>query len=102
VSAAACIATLRCKAAASVVPSAAIIHEAMLTPAVPIAPAGPWAHAQENAVVEVARPIESHRRAFIRRIVVIPVRTHRLCAYIDVDLRLSRRRQSQPREQNSS
>jgi hypothetical protein len=45
----------------------------MATPAVAVAPACPGTHAQEDAAVEVTRPIKSIGRAGVRRIVVIAV-----------------------------
>ena len=47
--------------------------EAVITPAVAIAPARPWTHAQEDAVIEIARPIKSAGCAAIRCIVVVAV-----------------------------
>jgi len=53
------VAAIRNGSAAAAIVSAPIIDEAMSAPAVAIAPAGPGAHAQEDAVVEVARPVKS-------------------------------------------
>ena len=41
-------------AASAVVTSPTVIHKAMGSPAVAITPAGPWAHAQEDAIVEIS------------------------------------------------
>jgi hypothetical protein len=71
----------------------------MATPTVAVAPAGPWAHTQEDATVEVFRPIKSIGRAGVRSIVVIAVRTNGWNADVDDDLRLSRWRQGQARQQ---
>jgi hypothetical protein len=86
-------------AAAAAIAAATAVGEAMTAPAVAIAPASPWAHAQEDAVVEVPRPIEAHGRAGVGRIVVVAVPTDRLNANTDDDLRASRWRQGQAREQ---
>jgi hypothetical protein len=67
-------------AAVPVITSAPLTAEAMCAPSVAIAPTGPRAHAQKNAVVEVSRPIEAHGRAAVRRIVVIAVGAVRLDA----------------------
>jgi hypothetical protein len=87
-------------AAAPAIASAAAVTEAMAAPAVLIAPAGPWAHAQEDAVVKVPRPVKSIGRAVVRSIVVIAIGTDRLNAYIDNNLRLSRRRQGHAHNQS--
>jgi hypothetical protein len=50
----------------------------VVTPAVAIAPVGPWAHAQEDAVIEVARPIITVGRAGIGCIAVVAIGTDRL------------------------
>jgi hypothetical protein len=80
------------------VPSASTMAEAMFTPTVAIAPVRPWTHAQENAVVEIARSIVTTGRAGIRRIAVVPVRTDGL---IDADdnFRADLWRQGQDSEQ---
>ena len=57
------------------VASAAVAGEAMISPAVAITPVGPWAHAQKDAVIEVARPIITIGRAGIGRIAVIAIGT---------------------------
>src|SRR5580658_11109162 len=45
-------------------PTTAIV-EAMASPAVVIAPARPWAHPQEDAIVEITRAIITHRCACV-------------------------------------
>jgi hypothetical protein len=50
----------------SAVPSSAATAEAMSTPAVAIAPVRPRTHAEENAVIEIARPIKAHGGAAVR------------------------------------
>jgi hypothetical protein len=64
-------------AAATAVASATTISEAMAAPAVAIAPAGPGANAQEDAVVEVPRPVIAIGRAAIGRIFVIAILANR-------------------------
>jgi hypothetical protein len=72
----------------------------MTAPAVAIAPAGPWAHAQEDAAIEVPRTVKSIGCAGVRRIVVIAVRTYGWgAADVDDDLSLSHWRQGQTRQQ---
>jgi len=46
----------RITAAAAIV-SSTTVTETMPAPAVAISPAGPWAHAKKNAVVEISRPV---------------------------------------------
>ena len=53
-------------AMASDVPSATSTVEAILAPAVAIAPACPWTHAEEDPIMEVARPIVPNRGAAVR------------------------------------
>jgi hypothetical protein len=90
---AACIGATGCCAAAAVIASAAIIHKPMAAPAVTIAPACPWTHAQEDPVIEVPRPVETNRRAGIGRVVVIAIRAYRLHADVNAYLRLCHWRQ---------
>ena len=71
------------RSAAAVISTAAIAYKAVFAPAVAVAPSSPRPHAQEDAVVEVARPIKSHGRAGIRRVIVVAVRAHRLNSDID-------------------
>jgi hypothetical protein len=59
------------KAAAAVVAASALTMEAIFAPAVSIAPAGPGAHAEEDAVVKVPRPVKPIRCASIGRSFVI-------------------------------
>jgi hypothetical protein len=86
--------------AAAIAPAAAIL-EPMAAPAVPVTPAGPWAHSQKNTVIEVSWSVKSIRRAGIRRIVVIPVLANRLNAdaHANYNLCLSRWRQGHARDQ---
>jgi hypothetical protein len=86
-------------AAAATIASATTVTEAMAAPAVAIAPASPWAHAQEDSVVEVSRPVKTHWRAGVGLIVVIAVRANRWYADVDDDLRASRWRHGQARKQ---
>lgn len=92
-------------AAITVVAASACSDEAMMTPAMGVAPASPWAHAQENAVVEVSWAVEANRRAGVRRVVVVAVGTDGWNADVNDDLPLSDRRDrrhSQAREQRRS
>jgi hypothetical protein len=50
--------------------------EAMLTPAVAISPVRPWAHAQEDAAIEITRPIIATGCASVRRIAIVAVGTY--------------------------
>jgi hypothetical protein len=85
----------------AVISSTAGRDKAMTAPTVVIAPAGPWAHAQEDAVVEVARPVITNRGAGIRCIAVVTVRTDGWWAtYADGNLRIRSWRQSQGRKQS--
>ena len=60
------------------VASATRAAEAMAAPAVGVAPVGPWAYAEEDAVIEVARPIITIGRAGIGCIAVVAIGTDRL------------------------
>jgi hypothetical protein len=82
------------------VPASSSAIEAMFTPAVAVAPVRPGAHAQEDAVIEIARPIEAARRAAVRCIVVIAIGTDRLNAYADRNLCAGGWRQDQGDEQS--
>ncbi len=84
------IASIGRGAAAATIASAATVTEAMAAPAVAIAPAGPWAHAQEDAVVEVPRTVKANGRAGVRCIVVVAVRTDGLNADVNHNLRSDR------------
>jgi hypothetical protein len=50
---------------ASDIPASSTTAEAMLTPTVTIAPVRPWAYAQEDSVIEIARPIKAAGRAAV-------------------------------------
>jgi hypothetical protein len=79
----------------------------MTAPAVAVTPVGPWAHTQEDAVVEVPRPVKSIRRAGVWGIVVVAVgafrrrrrRRRRRTADADDDLRVRGWRQNHARQQ---
>jgi len=88
----ACIRAIGCEAASTVIPSSTLVDKAMSAPAVIIAPACPRPHSEEDAVVEVSRPVEAHRRAGVWRIVVIAIRAHRLDSDADRYLRVCGRR----------
>jgi hypothetical protein len=86
-------------AAATAIASTTAVTEAMAAPAVTVAPAGPWAHAQEDPVIEVPRPVITIGRTGVRRIVVIAVLTDGLNTQIDDYLSASRWRHGQARKQ---
>jgi hypothetical protein len=69
----ACISMPTAVSAARDVTPSSTTAEAMLTPAVAIAPVRPWAYAQEDPVVEIARPIKTAGCAAVRCIVVVAV-----------------------------
>lgn len=83
----------------AVIASSAFAHKAMAAPAVTVAPSAPGPHPQEDAVVEVPRPVIAIGRAGIRRIAVVAIRTAWLNADIHGNLRLGRWRQGQASEQ---
>jgi hypothetical protein len=71
---------IRGHAASAGIPSSSAIAEAMVAPAVAVAPTSPWTHAQENAVIEIARAIEADGGARVRCVVVVAVGAGRLDA----------------------
>ena len=79
--------------------ASAVGNKAMATPSVAVSPTAPGTHAEEDAIVEVARPVIAHGRAGVRRITVIAVRTDGLDAEVDHNLRLGRRGKSQAGKQ---
>lgn len=83
--------TVGCHSAAAVIASAAFAAEAMPAPAVVITPARPGPHAQEDAVVEIARSVIAHRRAGIRGVIVIAIRAVRLDADNHLSVRSGRK-----------
>jgi hypothetical protein len=87
------------KAAAAVIAPYATIDEAMIAPAVAVAPAGPGTHTEEDPVEEESRPVKVHWRAGIGRSFVIAVGADRRNAHIDFHLCFRRPRQDQAREQ---
>jgi hypothetical protein len=73
----------------------------MISPAVAITPVRPWAHAQEDPVIEIARPIKAAGGAAVRGIVVIAIGTDGwIYAYADDNLGISRSHQGQGHEQD--
>ena len=86
-------------ARSAVIAPSAFTHEAMPAPAVAVAPATPRTHAQEDAVVEIARPVITHRRALVRCVTVVAVCTARLNADVNRNLRLCCRRQGHAHNQ---
>jgi hypothetical protein len=69
--------------------SMAMIVEAMFAPAVTIAPAGPGTHAQEDAVVEVIRPVKALGRASVRPSFVVAPLANGWFADFNRNLRVS-------------
>jgi len=87
-------------AAASVVAaSMAMIEVAMLAPAVGVAPASPWAHAQEDAVVEEIRPVKALGGAAVWRGFVIAPLADGWFADFDGNLRANCWHKGQARKQ---
>src|SRR5271155_4803843 len=91
-----------CVTASSVVPASASAAEAMPTPAVAVSPVRPRPHAEEDAVIEIAGPVEPARCTAVRCIVVVAVGTdwRYAYAYADSDLRTGHRHQGQGHEQD--
>jgi hypothetical protein len=58
----------------------------MAAPAVAVAPSGPGAHAQEDAVVEVPWPVIAIGRAGVGRVLVVAILTNRLHTNADKNL----------------
>jgi hypothetical protein len=85
-------------AAAAVVAASAGIDEAMLAPAVGIAPAGPGTYTQEDAVKEISRPVKAIGRAGVGRIFVVAVGADRWNANAYDNLSFRGWRQGQARE----
>ena len=76
--------------AAAVVATAAASTKAMAAPAVAVTPVGPWAYAQKDAVIKVARAVKAIGGAGVGRVVVVAVRADRLnAANADDNLRFS-------------
>jgi hypothetical protein len=68
------------------------VDEAMTAPAVSVAPVGPWTYAEEDAVIEVARPVETDGGAGVGWVFVVAVTANRRrTADTDHDLRIARR-----------
>jgi hypothetical protein len=93
-------------AAAVVLASMAMIEVTMLSPAVTITPAGPWTHAQKDAVEEVILPVKAPGRASVRpHFIVAPLADGWFANFDDWstdlngNLRTSRWRQGQARKQ---
>jgi hypothetical protein len=86
-------------AKATVISSAPGSDKAMPAPTVVVTPTGPRAHAQEDSVVEITRPVITHRGAGIRCIAVVTVRTNGWrTTYGDGNLRIRFWRQGQGRK----
>jgi len=86
-------------APAVVAASMAMIDEAMLAPAVGIAPTGPGTHAQKDAVVEVIRPVKALRRTAVRPSFVVAPMAYRWFADFNDNLRANLWRYGQARKQ---
>jgi hypothetical protein len=86
-------------AAASVIAAVAIIVEAMLAPAVTIAPAGPGTYAKEDPVEKVPIVVKAHGRAGVGWCFVVAVWANRRNANFDFNLCFRRRNQNQARQQ---
>ena len=63
-------------------------YEAMGSPAVGVAPIGPGADAEEDAVVEVTWPVESRRCAGVRSKFIVAVGADGRCADLDAERNL--------------
>src|SRR5579863_8799161 len=83
----------------AVVVTAAFVHKSVTAPSVAVAPTTPGAHTQEDAVVEVSRPVITVGRAGVRRIAVVTIRADWLDSDVNNELSLSRRRNGQARDQ---
>jgi hypothetical protein len=86
----------------TVVPSSSSTAEAMTAPAMAVAPAGPWAHAQEDAVVEITWSVKAIRRACVWGIVVVAVSAAGWDTDVNNDLSVGCWHQGQRRKQRCS
>jgi len=86
-------------AAAVIEASMSMVEVAMLAPAVGIAPAGPGAHAQEDAVVEEIRPVKALGRAAVWRSFIIAPLANRGFADFNDNLRANLWHHGQARKQ---
>ena len=57
---AACTSTIRRSTTSTVISSSSTAAEAMSAPTVAIAPTRPWAHAEKDAVIEIAWPVKAN------------------------------------------
>jgi len=90
ISATGCVATSsRIATTATHVASSTTTAEAMISPAMAIAPISPWAYTKEDAVIEVTRPVIAIGCAGIRCIVVVSVGTDWRAIYANNDLGVS-------------
>ncbi len=90
------IAAIGESAAAAAIVSSPAAAKAMAAPAVSIAPTGPRTHAEEDAVVEIPRPVKSVGRAGVWSVVIVTIGADRWNADADHNLRGSRWRKGQP------
>jgi len=88
-----------CIAPAGDIVASASSDEAMRAPAVAIAPVRPWANAEEDAVIEVARTVKAAGCALIGRVLIVAVGAGWRDADIDGDLRVACRREGYAGEQ---
>jgi hypothetical protein len=70
----------------------------MLSPSVAVAPTSPWADAEKDAVIEVARTVIADRRAAIGCIAVVAVLTDGLDANADIELSIRLRCEEDARQ----
>ena len=88
------------RTAAAAISSAAAVREAMGAPAVAVSPAGPGAHAEEDAVVEVARAVEAAGGAGVGSVVVVAPGANGLHPDADHYLSIGCRREGEGGEQS--
>jgi len=89
------MAVLGLPAAASVIAAAALTMEAMVAPTMAVTPAGPWAYAEKDAVVEIPRSVKAIGRASVRRSFIIAPLTDGWDADFDGNLRFRCRHNGQ-------
>jgi hypothetical protein len=83
------------RVAVAVVAASACFNEAMLAPAVGVAPVRPGTYSKEDPVVEESRPVKAHWRTGVGSVIVIAVSADWRNADFHCDLCFRRRRQSQ-------
>lgn len=83
--------------------SSAGADEAVMAPSVSVAPVGPRADTEEDAVVEVAGPVIAGRSTPVRSVAVVTVGANRRAAAnvdAEADLSMTRRRKAHGREES--